>query len=219
MRLLYVAVVVVVSALASSDGAVATTNSTLGSHDARPWRHTDPNQDDSGGTPAKDDNVTVHNTPSSTGSSDEERAIKLSSSIKKLFKSKKIPSSITNLFKSNKNKMTPWKLRVKILESLPPELAANLIFLKMPTNVPKPLPSILPKGAKAAVFKIPGVENITIRLKMEVWFFYRYPPTYAFKELGLVGKGSGEALHGQANYKYFKSYFDAWYKSQKFLTF
>ncbi|EGZ21880.1 hypothetical protein PHYSODRAFT_285670 [Phytophthora sojae] len=175
-----------------------------------------------------------HNTSSFTsscsasGSNDqeegEERAIKLPSSIAKFFKGKKIPSIVTDFLKTNKEPTTAAKLRVKMLEKLPPELAAELIFLKppkrfLPTNVPAKMPSKLSSNIKAQAFKIPGVADVTIRLQMEVWFYYRAPPMFVFRKLGLVGKGSGDILHAEPNYKYFKSYFDAWYKAQSHLIF
>ncbi|GMF11061.1 unnamed protein product [Phytophthora lilii] len=180
-----------------------------------------------------EDANSTHNTPSTRTnasppsvpeSDDEERAVKLPTSLTKDFKSKKILTVITNLFTSNKKKMTPAKLRVKMLEKLQPEIASKLIFLKapkrfLPPEVPKRLPSRLPAKIKAQVFNIPGVEDLTIRQQMEVWFFYRLPPTYAFKKLGLVGKGWGDVLHKQPNYKYYKAYFDAWYKDQQHLIF
>ncbi|KAE8909257.1 hypothetical protein PF005_g19089 [Phytophthora fragariae] len=168
---------------------------------------------------------------SACGSSDqEERAIKLPNPIAKLvklIKGKKVPSVATDLLKSRKDKITPAKLRVKMLEKLPPELAAELIFLKppkrlLPTKVPAKLPSKLPSKIKAQAFKIPGVADVTIRLQMEVWFYYRMPPTFVFRKLGLVGivgKDSDKLLHAHPNYKYFKSYFDAWYKAQQHLIF
>ncbi|KAL3661599.1 hypothetical protein V7S43_013359 [Phytophthora oleae] len=149
----------------------------------------------------------------------EERGIKLPSSITKVLKSKKIPKPIVQLLTGNKHEKLQLKFRALILKSLPPEKAAELIFLKMPTKVPKPLSTTLPKGIKGFDFTIPGVSNAIIRLKMEIWFYYRYPPSYAFKQLGLVGKGSGAVLHKQENYKYFKSYFAAWLESQKHLIF
>ncbi|KAG7380252.1 hypothetical protein PHYPSEUDO_007604 [Phytophthora pseudosyringae] len=153
-------------------------------------------------------------------SDDEERGItKLRSSVTKLLKSKKITTPITNLLTGNKHQKSQAKLRALLLRSLPPEQASKLIFLKMPKNVPAKLPPTLPTGCKGYNFKIPGVSNAIIRLRMEVWFYYRIPPTYAFKQLGLVGKGSGKVLHAQANYKYFKSYFNAWYEAQKHLSF
>ncbi|KAG1696362.1 hypothetical protein DVH05_018493 [Phytophthora capsici] len=153
----------------------------------------------------------------SVSASVEERGIV--SSTTKLLESKKIPKPIVNLLTGNKHAKSQKKLRALLLQSLPLDKAAELIFLKMPSKVPKPLPTKLPNGIKGFDFKIPGVSNAIIRLKMEIWFYYRYPPTYAFKQLGLVGKGSGAVLRKQENYKYFKAYFDAWYESQKHLIF
>ncbi|EEY56343.1 secreted RxLR effector peptide protein, putative [Phytophthora infestans T30-4] len=136
----------------------------------------------------------------------------------KLMEDKSVRTSITKLLEGKKKSSLP-KLRSILLRSMPLELASKLIFLKMPKNVPKPLPSTLPKGVKGFNFKIPGVSNAIIRLKMEIWFYYRIPPTFVFKKLGLVGKGTDEVLHAQENYKYFVSYFNAWYESQKFLIF
>ncbi|KAK1932291.1 hypothetical protein P3T76_012285 [Phytophthora citrophthora] len=149
----------------------------------------------------------------------EERGVAIPSSIMKVLKNKKVPTPILKLLTGNKHEKSQLKLRALLLRSLPPEQASKLIFLKMPTKVPKPLPAKLPKGIKSYDFTIPGVSNAITRLKMEIWFYYRYPPSYAFKQLGLVGKGSGDILHKQENYKYFKSYFDAWYESQKHLIF
>ncbi|ETK71357.1 hypothetical protein F441_21876 [Phytophthora nicotianae CJ01A1] len=157
-----------------------------------------------------------------TASDEEDRGILPFSSVmkyKKLVKDKSIRTTITNFLDGNKKKSSLPKLRALLLRSLPPEQAAELIFLKMPKNVPKPLPSKLPKGVKGFDFKIPGISNAIIRLKMEIWFYYRFPPTYVFKELGLVGKGADDVLHAQENYKYFLSYFNAWYKDQEHLIF
>ncbi|KAG3086797.1 hypothetical protein PI124_g11698 [Phytophthora idaei] len=159
------------------------------------------------------------NSPPAAASDEEARGLKPLSSFTKLLKDKKIPTVITRLLNGNKHEKSQAKLRALLLRSLPPEQASNLIFLKMPKNVPKSLPSTLPKGIKGYHFKIPGISNAIIRLKMEIWFYYRLPPTYAFKQLGLARKGSGVKLHAEDNYKYFKSYFDAWYKAQKHLIF
>ncbi|KAG6620741.1 putative secreted RxLR effector protein [Phytophthora cinnamomi] len=124
---------------------------------------------DSGGIESTGSSSKTSAYPAPSGNDQEERTIKLPSSIAKLFKDKKVPTAVMDLFKSNKNMMTPAKLRVKMLEKLPPELAAELIFLKppkrlLPTNVPAKLPSKLPSKIKAQVFKIPGVADVTIRL-------------------------------------------------------
>ncbi|OWY96011.1 Avirulence (Avh) protein, partial [Phytophthora megakarya] len=72
-------------------------------------------------------------------------------SASKFVKGKTITTAVTNLLRRNKERKILRKFRIKLLESLPPEQAATLIFLKRPKKeLPaelskKELPSKLPK--------------------------------------------------------------------------
>ncbi|KAJ8533486.1 hypothetical protein ON010_g13769 [Phytophthora cinnamomi] len=207
MRLLCIALVVATGLFASSNGAridqniQVSTPTMPGVASRRPTLTTDQSAVvgkpflrvadtlNSGGIESTGSSFKASAYPAPSGDDQEERTTKLPSSIAKLFKGKKATTAVMDLFTSNKNKMNPAKLRVKMLGNLPPELAAELIFLKppkrlLPTNVPAKLSSKLPSEIKAQVFKIPGVADVTIRLQMEVWFYYRLPPTFVFRKLG-----------------------------------
>ncbi|OWY96512.1 Avirulence (Avh) protein, partial [Phytophthora megakarya] len=90
------------------------------------------------------------NIDSTLGPSEEERGVKVvplemlgkQEAVSKLVKKKTITTAVTNLLRRNKKQKILRKFRVKILESLPPEQAADLIFLKMPKKeIPPKLPS------------------------------------------------------------------------------
>lgn len=113
----------------------------------------------------------------STSAEGEERAVKIPSALTGLIKNKDLAGVVKSLTQSNKNKVTPAKLRVKMLEKLPLDLQAKLVFAKMPKKAQVNLASKVATHQKRYPIKVPVVSTCSVSTRVELYYllFYNVP--------------------------------------------